>query len=196
VIQRRTVAGIVVAATLSMLAGCGFESPDVESSEHASVQAADFSVGAVRVRDVFVTSTHPLSGAVAPVHLVVTFVNDGTTADALTGVTSSLGPATLSGTGVQAVGATGSALILPPRAMPVEVGDPKQTPNGPTITIAAATQPVVGTFVRVTFTFANAGSSSSEQVPVVPPGETTVPTQPVPTATASVPSEVGVSASD
>jgi hypothetical protein len=194
VIQRRAVAGIVFAATMSMLAACGFESPDVEASEHASVQAADFSVGAVRVRDAFVTSVQ--TSGTPTVDLVVTFVNDGTTAETLTGVTTPLGAATISGAGVTASGATGTALTLPPLGVPVEVGDSLQSPHGPNITIAATTQPVLGAFVPVAFTFGSAGSSAAEQLPVVPAGETTQPTQPVPTAAASVPSAVGVSASD
>lgn len=194
-IQRRAVAGIVFAATMSMVAACGFQSPDVESGEHASIQATDFSVGVVRVRDAFITSDST-TGASPTVYLVVTFVNgDLTNGDALTSITTPLGAATMSGAGVIASGATGGALTLPPKGVPVEVGTAELSPNGPTITIAAATAPPLGTFVPVKFTFAS-GSSPTEQLPVVPPGETTQPTQPVPTAVATPPVPEGVSASD
>ena len=38
VIQRRAVVGIVFAISVSLLAACGFQSPDVEATEHAAVQ--------------------------------------------------------------------------------------------------------------------------------------------------------------
>jgi hypothetical protein len=194
VIQRRAVAGIVFAATLSLLAGCGFDSPDVEATEHASVQAADFTVGTVHVGDAFIAAPNPSQTvASAGSNLVATFVNSGAITVSLTGVTSPLGATTMSGAGVAPSGVSGSALALPPKSVLVNVGS---AASDPTITIATTSTPVVGGFVPVTFTFSNGQSSGVVQVPVVPPGETTAATQPVPTATASVPSPAGVRASD
>jgi hypothetical protein len=195
VIQRRAVAGMVCAATLSLLAGCGFDSPDVQATEHASVQAADFNVGTVHVGDAFIAAANPDAATPASPgsNLVATFVNSGATTVSLTGVTSPLGATTVSGAGVVPAGVSGSALTLPPKSVLVHVG---AAASDPTITIATTSAPVVGSFVPITFTFSSGQTSGVVQVPVVPPGETTAATQPVPTAVASVPSPVGVSASD
>jgi hypothetical protein len=189
VIQRRAVAGIVLAVSTSLVGACGFEAPDVTTHEHNSIQAADFSVGAVRVRAVAVTSLQT-SATTATSYLMVTFVNDGTTGDTLTGVRSPLGPITLSGDGV-----LDGALLLPP-GVPVEIDQPLLSPGGPTATFAATTAPAEGSFVPLSFSFRRAGSSPTEQVPVVPSTETTAPTMPVPDATASVPQPTGEPASD
>jgi hypothetical protein len=193
VIQRRAALGIVFAVVVSMLAACGFQSPDVESTEHASIQGAQFSDGTMLVRDVFVTSTGVIGGAPA-VHVVATFVNESPIADALTGVTASGEPATISGVGVRAVGAVANALVVPPHGIPVVVDVSPTTPN---ITLTGTTTPPpTGTFIPLTFTFeSTVNPPSVVQAPVVPPGESTQPTKPVPTHQATVPSPVGVSAS-
>jgi hypothetical protein len=198
VIQRRLVAGIVFGAILSMLAACGFESPDVEATEHASVQAADFSVGVVRVGDAFITSTTPNGpGAVTTVNLVATLVNESNQVVSLTAVTTPLGAATMSGAGVTADGVNGAELALAPKGVLTEVGiGAASVATGPTITIAAGAPPVVGGFVPVTFTFSTGEASGVVQVPVVPPGETTATTVTLPTTQATAPTPSGVSASD
>jgi hypothetical protein len=198
VIQRRAVVGIVIAVTASLLTACGFESPDVEASEHASVQAADFSVGTIKLADTTVMST---SDTPPVYYLTATIVNDGTTRDQLTGATTTGGTVTLSGSGVS----NGKLTLLP--GVPVEIGAagivaasspgaPSQTTIEPTLVVTTTPAPQVGGFVPVVFTFANAGPSATVQVPVVPSGETTAPTQAVPTGTASVPPAVGPSADD
>jgi hypothetical protein len=78
--------------------------------------------------------------------------------------------------------------------VPVEIDVPSA--GGPTLSVAASPTPQTGGFVPVTFTFATAGPSTTIQVPVVPAGETTAPTQPLPTATATVPTQVGDTSSD
>lgn len=188
-IQRRAVVGIVFAVSASLLAACGFESPDVESAEHASVQATDFTVGALRVED---TSITPITtdGSVPHFYLIVTIVNTGKTSDTLTGATTPDGTVTLGGAGT-----TGGQLALPP-GVPVEIGVPSPGSTQPTVSVAASSLPQAGAFLPVVFTFANAGASSTVQVPVVPAGETTAATQPVPTGVASPPTEVGDSAGD
>jgi hypothetical protein len=187
VIQRRAVVGIVFAAAMSMLAACGFEAPAVEDHEQASVQATDFSVGALKLADTSIVEASA-SSAVPRFYLVVTIVNDSSTADTLTGVTTSEGTVTIGGTG-----ATSGQLTLPP-GVPVEIDLPSA--GGPTLSVAASPTPQTGGFLPVIFTFKTAGPSTTIQVPVVPTGETTAPTQPLPTATASVPSQVGDTASD
>jgi hypothetical protein len=189
VIQRRAVAGIVLAASTSMVAACGFEAPDVTAHEHNSVQAADFSVGAVRVRAVAVTSLQTSETATTS-YLLVTLVNDGTATDTLTGVTSSLGPVTLTGAGV-----LGGALTLPP-GVPVEVDQPLLSPGGPTAAFTTTATPAAGTFVPVSFTFETAGTSPTEQAPVVPSTETTAPTVAITQSPAAGPTASGERASD
>jgi hypothetical protein len=199
VIQRRLVAGIVFGATLSVLAGCGFEAPDVEASEHASVQAADFNVGVVHVGDAFITTTPATAGAAASVNLFATLVNESNQVVSLTTVTTPLGTATMSGPGVSAAGVNGAELSLPPKGVLTDVGFRASAPEGVssgTITIAATTPPVVGGFVPVTFAFSTGEASGVVQVPVVPPGETTATTVTVPTTQATAPTPSGVSASD
>jgi copper(I)-binding protein len=183
VIQRRAVVGIVFAVSASLLAACGFEAPDVESTEHNSVQATDFRVGAIRVADTSITpaTVDGLTGF----YLIVTIVNDGSTSDTLTGATTPNGAVTLSVAGLP---------LLP--GVPVEVGLPSADSTTPTMTVVAASTPQAGDFVPIVLDFAKAGASPTAQVPVVPAGETTAATQPVPTATATVPTEVGATASD
>jgi hypothetical protein len=172
-----------------MLAACGFEAPDVESSEQPSVQAADFVVGAIHIGDTSITAVS--SDATTPAsYLIATLVNDSKTTDTLTAIKTTNGTLTLSGSGT-----AGGQLTLPP-GVPVQIEAPPLSSPGPIVTIATSPLPQAGGFLPVTFDFTNAGPSAVIDVPVVPPGETTAATQPVPTATASVPTEVGQTASD
>ena len=190
-IQRRTMAGIVITAS-SVLAGCGFQAPIVTAHEHNSVQAHDFQVGAVRVRDAFVTSVQTPAKPATP-YLVVTLVNDSRTADALTGITSPLGTVTLTGSGV-----LGGSLRVPPNGVAVSIDQPLLSPNGPTATYqpASATIPGPGSYVPVQFTFTVAGTSPTEQVPVVPATATTAVSTPVPQGQATPPFQPGERTSD
>jgi len=187
VIQRRVVVGVVFAAAMSMLAACGFESPAVEDHEQASVQATDFSVGSLRLADTSVVAA-TTSSAVPQFYVVVTIVNDSGANDTLTGVTTSQGTVTLGGTG-----AVNGQLPLPP-GVPVKINVPSA--GGATLAVTASPTPQTGAYVPIVFDFAKAGPSQTVQVPVVPAGETTAATQPVPTQTASVPTEVGATAND
>jgi hypothetical protein len=189
VIQRRAIAGLALAASCTMLAACGFQAPDVTNTEHSEVQGTSFAVGAVRIDAAFVTPV-PTSETATPLYLVVTFVNDGSKADTLTGATSSVGSVSITGPGT-----TLGQLRLPP-GVPVQVEDPALNVPGPTMTIAAATTPALGSFVKVSFTFANSGTSSTVQVPVVPAGETEAPTVDVSTSPATPPPVSGDSAND
>ena len=188
-IQRRAVAGIVFAALTSMVAGCGFEAP-TNTNEHNSVQAAEFVVGTMHVDAVAVTSLS--TGALhKTTYLMVTLVNDSNSSDTLTGITSSLGAVTLTGAGV-----VGSDLTVPAKGMPVEIVTPALNPAGPTATFSTTAAPALGTFVSVSFDFAKAGPSPTEQAPVVPPDETTAPTVKLPNTVAPQPSATGESAGD
>jgi hypothetical protein len=195
VIQRRTaVAVAALAATLSMLAACGFEAPTVEDHEQASVQATDFTVGAVRLDDTSITaaSAATTDGSAPQFYLVVTIVNGAKATNTLKSVTTTQGTITLAGAGTT----NGTIALLP--GVPVEIGVPAPgtgTP-GTTLAVTASPAPQTGAFVPVTFSFTNGDVSPTIQVPVIPAGETTAATQPVPTATASVPTEVGDSADD
>jgi hypothetical protein len=185
--QRHVVVGIVVAGT-TLIAGCGFESPAVTTSEHNSIQATDFAVGAVRVADTSIT-TLDASGT-AGTYLIVTLVNNGSTSDKLIGITSAAGAVTLTGQGV-----VGNSVTLPP-GLPVSIDQPLLAPQGPTATITTTSTPKLGTYIPVRFAFAKAGTSATEQIPIVPPVETTALSSPVPNETPSVPTIVGQSASD
>jgi hypothetical protein len=187
--QRRAVVGTVMAVAMSALAACGFQAPVVQDQEHASVQATDFIVGTLRVSDTSISQATTIGGT-PQLYLIATIVNDGSTSDALTQVGTPGGTITLGG-----VGPVAGRLPIPP-GVPVEIGEPSTTSPGPTATIAVSPAPVVGGYLQMTFTFAIAGASRTVQVPVVPAGETTTATQPVPTGSASVPTEVGQSAND
>lgn len=189
--QRRAVVGVIVAASTMMLGGaCGFQSPAVTDHEHSSIQGQNFSVGPIQVRNAHITSEISSSGPAS--YLVVTIVNDGTSEDSLTGVTSTDGTVTLSGLGV-----FDGALTIPPQsARPVTITEPFANPAGPTAELAAHTQPGAGTYVPMTFTFGSAGSSSVEQIPVVPSTETTAATTAIPTTQATPPVVEGEHASD
>jgi hypothetical protein len=190
VTKRRAVTGIAVAASACLLAGCGFDSPAVTNSEHTSVQGANFSVGAVQVRDVFVT-TLQTSETKATSYVVATLVNRSPRSENLTGITSRDGSVTLTGSGV-----FNGALSLPPNGVPLEIDQPLLSPSGPTASLAAATTPAAGTFVPLQFTFAGGGTSAVLQAPVVPPTETTASSAPVPDQTATPPPLTGQSAND
>ncbi len=185
---RRAVAGTAFAASALLLTACGFQSPDVETSEHASVQAVDFTVGTVEIADAAITST--TSNGVPSYWLQATFVNTGSTSDTLTGATTPNG--TLSISSGEAVG---TSLTLPP-GIPVVVLTPAAGTSGPAISAAISPSPQLGGYVPITFTFTDAGTSGPIQVPAIPAGETTAATQPVPSGTASVPAVEGQSAGD
>ncbi|HTR68824.1 MAG TPA: hypothetical protein VMH41_01175 [Mycobacteriales bacterium] len=186
--QRRLAVAIVCVASAASLSACGFDSPAVTTTEHAEVQGSSFDVGLVKVRAAFVTepvaaSTSP--DAVEAPYLVVTFVNDGARTDRLTGVTTPIGTVTISGTGT-----AGGQLPLPP-GVPVQFLDPFISSDGPLARINTSTAAPAGTSVRMTFAFANTGATATTQVPVVPPGETTAVTTPLPGTPAPVPTQVG-----
>lgn len=188
-IQRRVVVGIVLAAFVPLLSACGFEAPAIQNTEQASVQATDFHVGVIRVADTSITSVTPSSG-IPRFFLVVTIVNNGARDDTLTGVTTPQGTITLSGPGT-----TNGTIVVPP-GVPVEIDTPSPSSFGPVLSVSVSPQPIVGAFVPVVFRFATAGPSATVQVPVIPPGETTAPTQAIPTTQATAPAEVGDSAGD
>jgi hypothetical protein len=184
--QRRALSlALLVALVVPVLGACGLEAQDETSREHTQVQATNFAVGGVQIRDVFVT--YPSNAPSRP-YIVATLVNDGSSPDTLTGVTTSLGTVTVSG----------GSLTLPPG---VVVNTVQPSPAGGS-TLAISTTPTggtpaaVGTFVPVTFSFATAGTSSQVQVPVVSPDISTTPTSPVPTETPSVPPNPDLPTSD
>jgi hypothetical protein len=167
---KRTVAATALALALPVLAGCGMEAKDETQKEHSQVQAADNYIGAIKIRDAFLT-TLPSTGTT---YLVVTLVNDGKDPDFFTGVTTSLGTTTLSG-----------AVKLPPGVV-VQVSDPDIDATAPTLVVDAVSAPVVGTTEPVSFTFTRAGTTRSLQVPVVDPGGSLSPVQVIPTTQATV----------
>jgi hypothetical protein len=190
VTKRRAITGIAVAASACMLAGCGFDSPAVTNSEHSSVQGGNFAVGPIQVRDVFVT-TLETSETTSTSYVVATLVNRSPRRQSLTGITSSDGSVTLTGSGV-----FNGALSLPPNGVPIEIDQPLLSPSGPNASLAAATTPAAGTFVPLQFTFSGVGPSAVLRAPVVPPTETTASSSPVPTERATPPPISGESASD
>jgi hypothetical protein len=196
--QRRVVVGIAGAVATLLLAACGFDSPAVTNHEKASIQAHDFSVGKIRVRNAYVTTVLDNSrgfstSSPGTTYLVLSLVNQGTQSDSLTGITSPAGSVSLTGSGV-----FGGSLTVPPKGVPVVVNLPVSSPQGPTATFTAAstTTPQLGTFVPMQFSFSGAGTSSTEPVPVVPPTATTAATSPVPTDQATPPPQPGESAAD
>ena len=186
--QRRVVVGIAGAVATVFLAACGFDSPAVTNHEHNSAQAAEFSLGQIQVRDAYVTTS-----ANATSYLVVSLVNTGTQPDTLSSVTSPNGTVAFSGSGV-----FGGTITVPPKGVPVVLNQPLTTPQGPTATFTptSSTPPQLGTYVPMQFSFAGAGTSATQSVPVIPPTGTTVATSPVPTDQATPPPEPGQSASD
>jgi hypothetical protein len=202
--QRRAVLGFLLAvATAVPLTACGLEAQDETSREHSQVQAADFAVGGVQVRDAYLTyasttgapvttgTTTTIPAPATTAFLVVSFVNDGTGPDALTGVDTPGATVTLGGT------TSGGALPLP-KGVLVAVGAPGAgSTGGPTLSYPVTGSPApVGTSVPFRFTFAGAGSSPTIRVPVVPAGETTQPTRSLPSLPAPSPSATGERSND
>lgn len=179
---RRAAVGVVLGLALPTLAGCGLESKDFTSKEHATIQAANYRLGGVRIRNAFITAplTPVTSGSAKTpnAYLVVTLVNTGFTSDRLIGVSTTTGVATISG----------GSLALPPRLV-TAVSDPDIDATAPTIGISGRT-PQLGSTVSVQFNFAKAGTTQSIAVPVVSPeGLSLSPTQAVPTDQATPPPE-------
>jgi hypothetical protein len=190
VIVRRAVVGIAVAVSALALSACGFQAPAVTEHEGNSIQAADLQVGQIRVRDVSV-STVATGGTQTAEYITATLVNDGPTQDQLTSITTPAGTVSLTGAGV-----FGGALTVPPRGVPVVITQPVLNPDGPSAQLAAATPPSLGSYLAVQFSFADAGSSASAQVPVVPPRQSTEAQVPVPLTPATPPPAEGRPASD
>jgi hypothetical protein len=159
VFQRRAVAAMVCALGISLLAGCGFESPAVTFTEHNSVQGTNYLVGQIFVASAFVTP-NPTAPATT-MNVVVTFVNNGPRADVLTGAASPQGPVIL----------PGGAITLPPGVV-VQVVDPNLSSTGNTMLVRpTGSLPVAGQYLALSFHFADAGPSNLKSVPVVPQGE-------------------------
>ena len=174
---QRVVAGLALGLALPVLAGCGFDSKDETAIEHSQVQTADNHIGAIRIRNAYLTSItdagQPTTGATQS-YLVVTLINEGKTSDTFTGITTSLGTAALSA----------GPITLPPGVV-VEISDPQIDPSAPTLAVTGS-NPTVGTAVGVQFSFAAAGTTPTIQVPVVTPGEGLSPIQVIPTTQATV----------
>lgn len=169
---------VLVTLATSVLAGCGMEAKDETSKVHSQIQAASNHIGAVRIRNAFITTLPATTGA-PHTYLVVTLINHATEPDALTGVTTDLGATTLKAGPDASVASTG--VVLPPGVL-VQVSDPEINPDAATLEIAG-TPPTVGTSEFVAFTFKNAGTTGQIAVPVVSPGGSLSPTQVIPTDT-------------
>jgi hypothetical protein len=175
VFQRRAVAAMACAAGISLLAGCGFQAPDVTFTEHAEVQGTNYLLGQIHIASAFVTP-NPLSPTTA-LNVVVTFVNNGPRADVLTGAASPQGPVVFSQAGLT---------LLP--GVPVQIVDPNVSQTGPTMVVRPnGALPVAGQYLALSFHFAVAGASNLKEVPVVPAGETEGPFTQVPTGVATPP---------
>ena len=185
---RRATTAAALGLALPVLAGCGLEAKDVTSHEHATIQAANYRMGGVKIRNAFITapliSTPSSSGNTTNAYLVVTLINHGP-ADQLLGISTTIGVGTI----------TGGSIKLP-RGVVVSIGDPDIDASAPMIAISGRT-PTVGTTVPVQFNFAKAGTTQSVQVPVVSPdGLGLSPTRIVPPEQATPPTETAPSASD
>jgi copper(I)-binding protein len=208
-IQRRAIIGVVLAAAIPVLSGCGLEVAEETSHETSPIQGTNASIGSIGVRDAFVTYDAPTgiqplattppgvpgAGNSGTGYLVVTLVNNGPKRDQLTGVNSQLGAISVNSANANAqpdqTGAANPVTLLP--GIPVTFGTPDLGGgNGSTLQIATGATPgTSGTEVKVQFTFTNAGAATV-QVPVVVAGNVTVdPTQtvPAPTSTETVPGE-------
>ena len=188
-IHRRVAVGVVIAAVCSLIGACGFQSPDVQSTEKSDVQGVNLSELPVLIRNASITEVG--AGASATMYLYATFVNNAGRADTLVRATSPNATLTISG----GTGLLGRTLLLPSQ-VPVQLVNPELGVSGATMQVRATPTPQVGTYVSVQFTFANAGATPPIQVPIVHPGATTEANQPVPTDTASVPPQSGELASD
>lgn len=176
--RQRIVAGLALGLAVPVLVGCGFDSKDETSHERSQVQTADNQIGAIRIRNAFLTTpsadptaTSGTSAAGAPsgTYLVVTLINEGTKPDTFTGITTSLGTAAFSA----------GPVTLPPGVV-VEVSDPQIDATDPSL-LVTGTAATVGTTVGVQFSFAAAGTSPTIAVPVVSPGGGLSPLQVIPT---------------
>jgi hypothetical protein len=178
-IKPRATAFVALALATPVVAGCGIEAKDETSKEHAAIQAADNHIGAIRIRDAYITSTPgdvTKAGATRS-YLVVTLVNNSTRPDTFTGVSTGLGVSVLNAGAGATVGTNG--VTLPPGVV-VQISDPQISPTAPTVVITGST-PIVGTTEPVSFSFANAGTTPQIAVPVVDPGGSLSPTQVIPT---------------
>lgn len=155
-----------VVLALVPLAGCAAGQHDVTSSEHATPWLADANVGPVHVRAVTVvpalaaqTSAAPIPSGASPspspsggevqAYLTLTLVSSVT--DTLTGASLS------SGGTVTPTDTTTPLTVRPQQAL--VIGDPETGGTGTALAITGLTTPVqLGTTVKVTLTFQNAGS--------------------------------------
>lgn len=187
----RALAFTAIALAIPVLAGCGIEAKDETSKEHSQIQAANFHIGGIRIRNAFITSlpgeNQTTKAGTVRSYLVVTLVNNSSKPDALTGLSTGLGIVTLKPGADTTIGTSG--VTLPPGVV-VQISNPEINPTAPTAVIEG-TLPVVGTTELVTFSFANAGTTRQIAVPVVSPGGSLSPTQVIPTdqATFSTPIE-------
>jgi copper(I)-binding protein len=194
VIKRRALIGVFLVAAIPVLSGCGLEVKDETSKESSPVQARDVSVGAIDVRNAFITYDtlpapnpnveEPLPVATASGsggYLVVTLVNNGVKQDALTGVSSPLGTIT----------PTGGSLVRLLPGIPVAFGSPGTASAGPYLNVASVNPAADGTNILVRFTFANAGSLTVPVPVVETENNSTHLTYPLPTPTSTetLPSE-------
>jgi hypothetical protein len=163
------------------------EAKDETSKEHSQIQAASNHIGAVRIRNAFITTLPASSTGAARTYLVVGLLNQAVEPDALTGVSTEAGQATIKAGPDATVGTNGVTL---PKGVLVQVSNPAINPDAATVEITG-TPPVVGTSVLVSFTFQNAGTTRQMAVPVVSPGGSLSPTQQIPTdaPTFSIPIE-------
>ncbi len=180
-VGQRSIVFAVLALATPVLAGCGMEAKDETSKEHAAIQAASNHIGAIRIRNAFITSV-PGPGQTTKTgatrsYLVVTLVNDGSTPDTFTGVSTGLGISVLNPGAAATVGTSG--VPLPPGVV-VQISEPEINPSAPTLVISG-TSPVVGTTEPVSFMFAKAGTTRQLAVPVVEPGGSLTPTRVIPT---------------
>jgi hypothetical protein len=164
------------------------EAKDETSKEYSQIQAASNHIGAVKIRNAFITTLPSSDGTTAGgTYLVVTLVNNSQTADALTGISTSSGDITPHAGPDTTIGTSG--VPLPP-GLVVQISNPEINPVAPTLELTGPA-PLVGTTQLVTFSFANAGTTRAISVPVVSSGGSLSPTQVVPTdqATFSIPIE-------
>jgi copper(I)-binding protein len=195
VISSRALSVTVSAAAVLSMSACGLETKDYTEKERAVNEAANFQAGSIDIRDAYLT--YPVGSATSP-YLAVTFINEGSSTDTLRSVsipnavvdfaTSPLG------SGKQAAPPTD--LSLPPGVV-VNAVDPSTNATGTALAVTPnGTPPAVGTSLPVTFTFDSSGTTQSVQVPVMPPGATTQPTQLIPTDQTPMPSASGERAVD
>ena len=137
-------------------AGCGVGLHSETDHERATPYLANVSIGPIAVRAVrIILANTPAGGTTtsSPAFLSATLVNTSDTAETLTG-------ASVGGVSVQAVGASGVNLTLPPQQT-VQLGEPDLGLTGPALSVGALPTPLaVGTTQQVTFTFASAGTTT------------------------------------